>query len=156
MRVEIYSTHENASIETEGSGFLIFYPQTEFVLMSGKWDATVEKYINEALLHVFQADRLLTQKMKGDALEHLKHVIKKKKSQGIFAQLRNNQIDSNPLDIRQKAQPGYDERYLEKGEQEKRIKSLDSGLSEARYQSVMENFGWDHIYGTTSLNLHVS
>lgn len=152
MRIEVYATH---TIETQGTGFLIFYPQTEFVLMTGKWDTTVERYINEAILHTFEADRLLTQRMKGDALKYLKHVIKTKRSQGVFAQLRQNQVDSNPLDIRQKAPLSSND---VEGEQKRRIKPLDNtaDLSEARYKTVMETFGWDHIYGTTSLNIHVS
>jgi hypothetical protein len=105
---------------------------------------------------MFEADRFLMQQKRSNAITHLTEFIKTKRSQGVFAQLRHHQVDSNPLDIRQRAPPGYDESYVEKGEQEKRIRPIDSKLSTAKYTTVMKEFGWDSTDGTTVLNLNVS
>ncbi|KAI7899059.1 kinetochore protein CHL4 like-domain-containing protein [Cokeromyces recurvatus] len=157
MRIHIYSTHERTALTTDAVGYVIYYPMTEFVMWSGRWNMTVASYVMESITDAFRADRILYQNIRGNAVKYLSHLIKIRKSQGVFAQLRNNEVDSNPLDIRQKIAKtdDDDEAYVNKGEQSRRIKPVDEEEVQNRIALVMQNFGWEPMYGTTSVDIDV-
>ncbi|KAI9486299.1 MAG: hypothetical protein EXX96DRAFT_548559 [Benjaminiella poitrasii] len=149
--------HERTSLTTPTTvvGYVIYYPKTEFVMWTGRWGVTIASYVMEAITDAFGADRILHQNIKGNAVKYLSHLIKIRKSQGVFAQLRNNTVDANPLDIRQKAGVDDDEAYVNKGEQSRRIRPVEDEEVRNRLALVMQNFGWEPVYGITSVDIDV-
>lgn len=136
--------------------YLVFCPHTEFVMLFGAGaTSNLESYIREAILHTFNGDNLLVQNVRGQAARHLAHVVKTRKSQGVFAELRTNISYSNPLNIRQKSKLADEELYVDKGEPSRRINAVDQEEIDARARSILENFGQDDQFGRTVLTLDV-
>lgn len=136
--------------------YMVYCPHTEFVMLFGAGaSSNLESYIREAILHTFNGDNLLVQNIRGQAARHLAHVVKTRKSQGVFAELRTNISYSNPLNIRQKSKLADEETHVDRGEPSRRIKTVNQEEIDARIKSIMENFGQDEQYGRTVLSLDV-
>lgn len=116
----------------------------------------LDGYFKEALLSAFGATKLLTETTDVESIAELKRTIDHKNSKGILAQLRKNTLDTTPLDIRQKRQREFDEYYVNAGEQRKRIIPIDMEEMKARYEALEDNFGWEEVEGSTSLEVDVS
>ncbi|KAK4513750.1 uncharacterized protein ATC70_005756 [Mucor velutinosus] len=136
--------------------YLVYCPHTEFVMLFGAGaTSNLESYIREAILQTFNGDNLLVQNIRGQAARHLAHVVKTRKSQGVFAELRTNISYSNPLNIRQKSKLADEEIHVGKGEATRRIKAVNQEEIDARVKSILENFGQDDQFGRTVLTLDV-
>lgn len=157
MRLHIISDFTGVRSFTRKIAFLVYYPRTEFVVFTSlALPINIENNIKEAILHTFNADKLLVQNIRGQAAKHLAHVIKTRKSQGVFSQLRTNIAYSNPLNIRQKSELVDEETYVDKGEKSRRIRAVNDEEVDARLKSIIDNFGDGEFYGRTSLSLDVA
>ncbi|KAI8994658.1 centromere protein Chl4/mis15/CENP-N [Pilobolus umbonatus] len=134
-------------------GFLVYYPQTNYLVIQSYWLKEIMTYLNEAILHVFSADKLTITKITCNKLDEMSDVILNRNSLGVFSQLRNNQVDANPLDIRQKKPEGHDQTYVKTAEQRRRIVPIDPEQMKARYDMLSDHFGWDTIRSSGALDI---
>lgn len=136
--------------------FMIYFPGTEYVVVPRNvWGKENDSFFKESLLSTFNATSLMIDRADIKSLEELIKKIDTAKSQGILAQLKKNELDKTPLDIRQKKRKGFEESYLDTKEQRKRIVPIDMEEMKARYDALEENFGWDQVDGLTSLEVNV-
>ncbi|KAF1802104.1 kinetochore protein CHL4 like-domain-containing protein [Mucor lusitanicus] len=154
LRIHVLSELNGVNqLSTRKVVYLVYCPHTEFVMSFGAGtNSNLESYIKEAILHTFNGDNLLVQTVRGQAARHLAHVVKTRKSQGVFAELRTNISYSNPLNIRQKATLPDD---ADSGEPSRRIKAVNEEEINARAQAIRRNFGQGDQFGRTSLTLDV-
>ncbi|KAL9556798.1 hypothetical protein MBANPS3_001696 [Mucor bainieri] len=136
--------------------YLVYCPHTEFVMLFGTAiKPNVESFIQEAILHTFNGDNLIIQTVRGQAAKHLVHVVKTRKSQGVFAELRTNLSYSNPLNIRQKSTLADEQNYVEEGEPSRRIRAANQEEMDNRLKAVAAHFGQGDEFGRTALTLDV-
>lgn len=157
MRIEILPKLQNCTIDEHHVVFLIFYPQTEFVITNGKQN-TIRAYIKQAILHAYNGDKIDFQRHRGRIIEQIASAIRNRASRGVFSELRYN-LDSNPLDIRQKAQARLEhvqDEPAHTSDLDRRIKPLDQEEVNMRARLVLENFGHGYVSSTTSLRVNVS
>ena len=136
---------------------MIYFPGTEYIVTpkyvcGREWD----KNFQESLLSTFGASKLISETADAISLVELKIKVDKIKSRGILGKLRNNELDKTPLDIRQKRRMGFEDTYVDKGEQKKRIVPIDMEEMKAQYQALEDNFDSDKVDGFKSLEVDVS
>lgn len=137
--------------------YMVYFPGTEYVVVPKYvWNKEKDGFFKESLLSTFGASSLNIDTMQAAPLNQIKQAIENRKSLGVLHQLRKNQLDKTPLDIRQKRQRGFDQSYVDGGEQRKRIVPIDMEEMKARYEALDENFGWDEVDGFKFLEVNVS
>jgi hypothetical protein len=159
MRIEIYPKTENTSLSTHDVTFIVFYPQTEFIIVSNRRTSTknMRTYIKEAILKAYGGDKIDFQPYRGKIISQITSIIRTRKSQGVFAQLRHNQVDSNPLDIRQKApvRLEHEQGPVNKSDLDRRIKPIDLDEINLRKKLALGDFGHGYTSSATSLKVNV-
>ncbi|GAN10359.1 hypothetical protein MAM1_0346c09898 [Mucor ambiguus] len=157
LRIHILSDlHGVNQVSARKAVYLVYCPHTEFVMLFGAGaKSNLESYIREAILHTFNGDNLLVQTVRGQAARHLAHVVKTRKSQGVFAELRTNISYSNPLNIRQKPKLADEQAYVEEGEPSRRIRAVNQDEIDARVKAILAHFGQGEQFGRTGLTLDV-
>ncbi|CEG64471.1 hypothetical protein RMATCC62417_01438 [Rhizopus microsporus] len=144
--LRFYQSMDNEPISTKRQhGFIVYYPETGYLLVHPGWTKELNTYVMEAILNVFSADKLIIQTVAAAEIEEIAKQIMNRKSLGVFSQLRNNQTDANPLDIRQKRPRGFEDTYTRPGEQRRRIVPVDIEEMKARYEAINNHFGSDTI-----------
>ncbi|KAG1039149.1 hypothetical protein G6F46_004191 [Rhizopus delemar] len=138
------------------SGFLVYYPETAYLLVHSSWAKDMHAYVSEAILNAFSADKLVIQRVAAAHIQDLTKQIMNKRSLGVFSQLRNNQTDANPLDIRQKRPKGFEDIYVSPGEKRRRIVPVDIEEMKARYEAINNYFGPDEIISYRSLDIEAT
>lgn len=149
--------NDGVTYSNQSFSYMIYFPETEYAVTPRYvWSMELDGYFKEALLTAFGATKLLTETTDVESIAELKRTIDHKNSKGILAQLRKNTLDTTPLDIRQKRRLEFDEYYVNAGEQRKRIVPIDMEEMKARYEALEDNFGWEEVEGSTSLEVDVS
>jgi ribosomal protein S24E len=159
MRIEIFPKTENTSLSHREVTFVIFYPQTEFIILSGRvTNRNARTYIKQAILKTYGGEKIDSQHHRGGIISQITSIIRTRKSQGVFAQLRHNQVDSNPLDIRQKApvRLEHEQESASTSDLNRRLKAVDQDDINLRRKIVLENYGHSFATSTTSLKVAVS
>ncbi|KAI9271464.1 kinetochore protein CHL4 like-domain-containing protein [Sporodiniella umbellata] len=137
------------------SGFLIYYPETSYMLVHSNWTKDMNPYVNEAILHAFSADKIIIQKLAAAHFQEITEQIMSKRSLGVFGQLKNNEFDSNPLDIRQKRAKDFADGYTGPGEKKRRIVPVDISEMKERYDAMSNYFGPNEIVSYRSLDIEL-
>lgn len=138
-------------------GFMIYFPETNLIITPlTVWIKEYDSHFKEALLDTFSANTLRTEPMSVPSIKTINDFAQNIKSGGIFGGLQNNEVDANPLDIRQKRQMGSDEAYVKGNEQKKRIVPIDMDDIQERYDNMKANFSWKSVTGHKRLFVKVS
>ncbi|KAI8389393.1 hypothetical protein BD560DRAFT_381490 [Blakeslea trispora] len=135
-------------------GCIVYMPQSEFLLATGNSRASMNPDLKEALLRVFKAESLVFQTVQERAVEHFRNFTRMRQEGGVFAQLRNDQVDANPLDIRQQSKTkGWEQTYVDEGEQSRRIKPVEPKSMTGRLDILKKEFGWNTMTPTNRLDV---
>ncbi|KAI8061485.1 uncharacterized protein B0P05DRAFT_477650 [Gilbertella persicaria] len=125
-------------------GYIVYVPKSEFLLIAGNSTRDTDNDIKEAILRTFKADSIMFQYVRDKAVEHFRNFTRVRQEGGVFAQLRKNQVDANPLDIRQSSKTkDWDDKFVEEGEQTRRIKPIEDKKLVARFDVLKNEFGWN-------------
>ncbi|KAG1470423.1 hypothetical protein G6F56_002696 [Rhizopus delemar] len=137
------------------SGFLVYYPETAYVFVNSSWTNDINPYVNEAILHIFSGDKLAIQKVSAAHYDDTIKQVINSRSLGVFSQLRNNEADSNPLDIRQKRSKGFLDNYTSPGEKRRRILPVDIDEMKERQEAIDNYFGPSELMSYLSLDIEL-
>ncbi|KAI8988133.1 hypothetical protein BDF20DRAFT_306886 [Mycotypha africana] len=77
----------SAKARTQTVGYMVYYPQSEYVMYTGPFYTSDQTSLKEAVLETFHGDRLQIQTLKSDAVQYLQHVVYDKRSKEQFAHL---------------------------------------------------------------------
>lgn len=137
---------------------LIYYPETKYAVTTKKfWNAKdKEVYMHDALCTTFSATEIGVEEIPFTGFDKLRQSIQSKsKSSGIIQQLHQEEINSNPLNIKQKRPKGFDQTYMKTREQRKRIVPINMEKMKLQYEAIDENFGWGEVRGHKTLDVNV-
>ncbi|KAI8359866.1 centromere protein Chl4/mis15/CENP-N [Choanephora cucurbitarum] len=135
-------------------GCIVYVPRSEFLLITGNIKSNINPDIKEALLRVFKAEDLVYQSVQDRAVEHFRNFTRMRQEGGVFAQLRKNQVDANPLDVRQQSKTkDWEQSYVREGEQSRRIKVAEPKKLVARFDILKKEFGWNTMAATNRLDV---
>lgn len=134
---------------------LIYFPETNLIIMPNMaWKKKYDSYYKEALLDTFSADAVEIEAITVGATHTWNDFAQYKTSENILGGLQNNQMDANPLDVRQKRQMGSEVHRTT--EQKRRIVPMDLDEVEDKYDEFEADMSWKSVVGSRRLHVNVS
>ncbi|KAI7855705.1 centromere protein Chl4/mis15/CENP-N [Circinella umbellata] len=159
LRISIFQ-HRNQKELPDKSNTLviILFRSTPFLISLGKLRSNLQKIIEQALCDALGAQSIENRFVQDRNFDTLANIAKHHNSLGPFKQFRQNQFDSNPLDLRElltKRPYQEGEEYVKGRERRKRIVPLDRELIQGRYRQTIETFGLDVAQGLQNVEINL-
>ncbi|KAG2220433.1 hypothetical protein INT45_000658 [Circinella minor] len=138
---------------------IILFRSTPFIISLGKLRSRLQKIIEQALCNALGVQSIQNRNVQDKNFDTLVNIAKHHNSLGPLKQLRENEFDSNPLNLRdlltKRPYQEEGEEYVKGRERRKRIVPLNRELIQGRYRQTIETFGLDVAQGLQNVEINM-
>ncbi|KAI9496288.1 centromere protein Chl4/mis15/CENP-N [Zychaea mexicana] len=162
IRIALFASAD--SDELPGSSetiYLVRYPDTPYVAALKANRSAIRQIVQQSVALVFGGTSVVERNTETNDVDKIAEIAKNYNSLGPINQLRENEFDTNPLDLQKQlkkrsASEEADDAYVTGRERRRRVVPLNRDVLRNRYSQTRATFGTKVVQGLEKLNIHIT